>query len=200
MASTVIEHNEARCRELAEDFSCTVICDDGTKQELLLAEGIESADAFLALSDVDEENAIISMYAKTKNVHKIVTMIGSMSYVDLFKNVGLETIVSPKFSTATYILRYVRSMANVRGEEIESLHTFMDGRVEALEFLVKDAIDGVTDVPLKQLRPKSGVLIACIVRRDRVIIPSGDDVIQKGDTVIVVTTRGTLKGMRDIVS
>ncbi len=200
MSSTVIEPSAARCRELAEDFSCKVICDNGTKQDLLLEEGIETADAFLALSTVDEENAIVSMYAKTKNVHKIVTMIQSMSYVDLFKNVGLETIVSPKFSTATYILRYVRSMADARGEEIESLHTFMDGRVEALEFVIKSAIDGITDIPLKQLRPKAGVLIACIVRRDRVIIPSGDDVMQKGDTVIVVTTGGEVREMRDIVS
>jgi trk system potassium uptake protein TrkA len=76
----------------------------------------------------------------------------------------------------------------------------MEGRVEALEFLVKEEIDGITDLPLKQLRPRAGVLIACIVRRDRVIIPSGDDVMQKGDTVIVVTTGGQLKGMRDIVS
>ena len=200
LSATVIERDAARCRELAEDFSCTVICDDGTKQELLLEEGIEKADAFLALSDVDEENAIVSLYAKTKNIHKIATMIRSMSYVELFKNAGLENIVSPKQSTATYILRYVRAMANVRGSEIESLHTLMGGRVEALEFLVKDEIDGITDIPLKKLRPRAGILIACIVRRDRVIIPSGDDVIQKGDTVIVVTTGGQLKGMREIVS
>ncbi len=200
ISSTVIERDEARCRELAEQFSCTVICDDGTKQELLLEEGIETADAFLALSDEDEENAIVSMYAKTENVYKIATMIRSMSYADLFKKVGLENIVSPKASTATYILRYVRAMANVRGSEIESLHTFMDGRVEALEFLIKDEINGITDIPLKQLRPRAGILVACIVRRDRVIIPSGDDVMQKGDTVIVVTTGGQLKGMRDIVS
>ena len=199
IASTLIERNEARCREFAEQFSCTVICNDGTKQELLLEQGIEKTDAFLALSDVDEENAIISMYAKTKSVPKIATMIRSISYADLFKNVGLENIVSPKLATAGHILRYVRSMANVRGSEIESLHTFMDGRVEALEFLIKDDIDGITDIPLKQLRPKAGVLIACIVRRDRVIIPSGDDEIQRGDTVIVVTTGGQLKGMRDIV-
>ena len=90
-------------------------------------------------------------------------------------------------------------MANVRGSEIESLHTFMGGRVEALEFRVKDNIAGITEIPLKALRPRAGILIACIVRGDRVIIPSGNDVIQKGDTVIVVTTGGQLKGMRDIV-
>lgn len=200
MSSTIIEKDKYRCRELAEQFSCNVICDNGTKQDLLLEEGLERADAFLALSDEDEENAIVSLYANSKNVHKVVSMIRSVSYVDLFQNMGLKNIVSPKSSTAAYILRYVRALANVRGSEIETLHTFMEGRVEAVEFLIKEDIPALTDVSLRQLRLRPGVLVACIVRRDRVIIPSGDDFLQKDDTVIVVTTGGQLKGIKDIVA
>ena len=199
--STVIERDKALCRELAEQYACTVICDNGTKQELLREEGLENADAFLALSSVDEENAIVSMYAKTVARGKIVTNISTMSYIDLFKGVGLESIVSPQAATATDIIRYVRSMANAHeASEIESLHRFMENRVEALEFNVKKSIEGITDIPLKQLRPRAGVLIACIVRRDRVIIPSGDDEIRSGDAVIVVTTHGQLKGLGGILN
>lgn len=199
--STVIERDKERCRELAEQYSCTVICDNGTKQELLLEEGLERTDAFLALSDVDEENAIVSMYASTKMHGKIVTGIHAMPYIELFRSVGLQSIVSPQSSTATDIIRYVRSMANVReATEIESLHRFMEDRVEALEFLIKKDIDGITGIPLKQLRPRGGVLIACIVRRDRVIIPSGDDEIRSGDVVIVITTEGQMKGIKDILN
>ena len=61
--STVIERDKELCRDLAETYDCTVICNDGTKQEVLLEEGLEKTDAFLALSGEDEENAIISMYA-----------------------------------------------------------------------------------------------------------------------------------------
>lgn len=197
--STVIEKNKELCRELAEDYSCTVICNDGTNQEVLREEGLAKADAFLALSDIDEENAIVSMYAKTQGADKIITMIRAMSFIDLFKGVGLDSIVSPKSSTASYILRYVRSMANARGAEIESLHRLMDDRVEALEFIIKENIDGLTDIPLKELKLRGGVLIACIVHGDNVVIPSGNDAIHRGDTVIVVTTAAQIKGIGEIL-
>ncbi len=199
IGSTVIEKDPERCRELAEDFACTVICDNGTRQETLLEAGIEKADAFLALSDVDEENAIISMYAKTQSVGKIVTMISRMSYIDFFKSAGLDSIVSPRSSTTAQILRYVRSMAATHGSSIESLHKIMDGKLEAVEIAVNDEIEGITGVPLKQLRPRAGVLIACMVRGDKVIIPSGDDSIEKDDRVIVISTAGKIGGIGDIV-
>lgn len=198
--STVIEKDEELCRELAEQYPCTVVCDNGTKQELLLEEGIENTDALLALSDVDEENAIISMFAKTQNVHKVITMIRAMSYIDFFKSVGLDSVVSPKSSTSSFILRYVRAKANSsRASEIESLHRLMDGQAEALEFIIKEEIGGLTGVPLKSLRSRAGVLVACIVHGDQIIIPSGDDKIEKGDTVIIVTTGGQMQSIKDIL-
>ncbi len=199
--NTVIEKDISLCRELISEFKdLTVICDSGTNQELLMSEGIEKADAFLAMSDVDAENAIISMYAKTKNVPKIVTMISTLSYQDFFKEVGMDSVVSPKSSTSAYILRYVRSMAaTTTDSEIETLHKMMDGSVEALEFAVKEEIPDITGVRLAELRPKSGVLIACIVRDGGVIIPSGDDAIAKGDTVIVITAADAkMRSIREI--
>ena len=197
--STVIEKNKTLCRELAETYDCTVICDNGTKQDLLLQEGLENADAFLSLSDVDEENAIASMYAKTKNVHKIVTMISTLSYIDFFKGVGLESIVSPKSTTTSQILRYVRAMANSPDTEIESLHRMMQDKIEALAFILKDDVEGLTGIPLKTLRLKEGVLLACIVHGDDIIIPSGDDVISNYDTVIVISAGGEINGIKDIL-
>ncbi len=197
--STVIETDRALCDELAGEFDCTVICDDGTNQEVLLEHGIASADAFIALSDVDEENAIVSMYAKTQNTGKIITMISAMSYIELFKGVGLDSIVSPKTTTASIILRYVRSMANVRDSEIESLHKIMEDQIEVIEFIVKEEIDALTDIPIKELKLREGVLIACIVHNNKIIIPSGKDAIGNGDTVIVVTTKGQIKSLKEIL-
>lgn len=200
MRSTVIEPDRELCEELAESFSCTVVCDSGTKKELLLEEGIEKTDAFLALSSSDEENAIVSMYAKTKNTHKIITRINALDYADLFKSMGLQSIVSPQNSTASSILRFVRSMANAENDaEIESLHRFMGGKIEALEFLIKENIDGITDIPLKDLKLKSGVLIACIVHKDKIIVPGGNDTISCQDSVIVIATEGQMKGIKDIL-
>ncbi len=188
MASTVIDTSKERCHELAEAFHCTVVCDDATKQEVLTEEGIERADAFLALSDVDEENAIVSLYAKTKSVPKIVTLISKISYIDFFKQAGLESIVSPKSSTAAPILRYVRALAHAEDSEIETLNKLMDGSAEALEFLVKEDVPGLTDTPLREVSLRGGVLVACIVHENEVIIPKGNDRILRGDTVLVITT------------
>ena len=139
------------------------------------------------------------MYAKTKTSGRIITMIKSISYVDLFRGVGLDSIVSPKTSTATNIMRYVRSMANVRSSEIESLQKLMDDRVEALEFLIKQNIPELTNIPLRELKLRRGVLIACIVHNDKVIIPSGNDVISRGDTVIIITTEAQIKEIGEIL-
>lgn len=198
---TVIEENKTLCHEIAEEFACTVINDSGTKQDLLLEESIGEADAFLALSDNDEENAIVSLYAKNKCNRKVITLIGSMSYADLFRDMGLDSIISPKTSTASYILRYVRAMSNVIGSEIESLHKIMEGNAEAIEFKIKKEIDGLTGIPLKDLGPKlkSGVLIACIARNNKVIIPGGGDCLEAGDTVITVTTLEQIKGIEEIL-
>ncbi len=188
ISSTVIEGDKELCRELAESSRCTVICDDGTRQETLLEHGLERADAFLALSDTDEENAIISLYAKTVRVPKIVTLISKISYIDFFKSAGLESIVSPKSSTTAPILRYVRALAHAEDSDIETLHRLMDGSVEALEFIVKEDVEGLTDIPLRELRAREGVLVACIVHEGEVVIPTGNSIIRRGDTVVVITT------------
>ena len=193
--ATVIERDKTRCHELAEQYNCTVLCDDGTKESVLLEEGIDRKDAFLALSDTDEENTIVSMYAKTRNTSKIVTMIRSISFLELFKGIGLDSIVSPKSSTATY----VRALANVRDSEIESLYRLMDDKVEALEFLVKEPISSLTDIPLKDLKLRPGILVACIVHNNEIVIPMGDDMITSGDTVIIVTTETQIKGLKEIL-
>ena len=198
--ATVIEKDRTLCRELAEAFPhATVICDNGTKQSLLEEEGLEHTDAFLALSAVDEENAIVSMYAKTRRVPKVITLINSLSYVDFFKGVGLESIVSPQSSSAASVLRYVRAMVNAQDSGIESLHKIMDGKVEALEFSVREDIPNLTGLPLKRLHCRPGVLVACIVREDAVLFPTGEDVLQKGDTVIVVTNTKQMNSIKDIL-
>ena len=191
MSSTVIEKDKARCTLLAEKTNATVICDAHSNQEALEREGLERADAFLALADIDEENAIVSLYAKALGVPKIITLIRRLSYIDFFKSAGLESIVSPKSSTVAQILRYVRALAPAKDHsQIETLYKLMDGSVEALEFLVKEEVPGLTGIPLRDLSTVDNLLLACIVREDKVILPTGNDAILKGDTVVVITASG----------
>ncbi len=198
--ATVIEKDLEKCRELTENHKVSVINGDGTNQALLLEEGIESADAFLALSESDEENAIVSMYAKKIGVPRIITMIKSLPYIDFFSDVGLDSIVSPRSSTVDYILKFVRGLANVKDSELESLHTVMDGRIEAIEFIIKDNIEGLTNVPLVNIRRNKNVLVACIARGNDIIIPQGRDELRAGDRVIVLTTDTKLNSIKDILN
>ena len=198
--ATVIEKDHALCRELSESSNCTVICGDGTKQELLIEEGIEKVDAFLALSSDDEENAIVSLFAQAHGTKKTVTLISSLSYDTFFKSIGLETIVSQKNATAADVLRFIRSIENRDGIEIESLHRIMDERVEAIEFRVSGSVPGVTDIPLKEMKLAPGVLIACIIREEELIIPSGIDRITEGDSVIVIAEAGRISRIKNILA
>lgn len=197
--ATIIERDEARCEELSAEYNISVTHGDSTSQELLLEEGIESCDAFLALSDVDEENAIVSMYAKKMGVPQIITMIRSLSYINFFKDAGIDSIVSPKSSTVDYILRFVRGMADAQDSEIESLHTVLDGKIEALEFVIKERIDGLTETPISKIKRIPNSLIACIARGEDIIIPSGNDIIKIGDRVIVLAT-GSINNIKDILN
>lgn len=199
ISATVIEPNKARCRALAEQFDCTIIHEDGTKQAVLHEEGVANTDAFIALSDEDEENAIVSLYAKSQNTNKIITLIKNMQYVDLFKGVGLDSIVSPKYSTSNEIVRYVRSLAMTKDIQIESLHKLMDNRFEALEIMINDHVEGVTGIPLKQLKIRHDILIATIVHKDKIITPSGNDKMEKGDTVILITKGEHIDDIKDIL-
>ena len=197
--TTIIEKDLARCEELSRELGIAVTHGDGTRQELLLEEGIDKADAFLALSDIDEENAIVSMYAKKIGVKSIITMIRSLPYVDFFRDVGIDSIVSPKTSTVDYILRFVRGTADAADSEIESLHRMMGGSIEAVEFIIKDYIDGLTDRPISKIKRTKSSLIAVIVRGDSIIFPTGNDIITKGDRLVVLVT-GSINNVKDILS
>ncbi len=196
---TVIEKDPELCRELSMINTVNVICANPSRQEVLLEEGIERADAFLSLSRIDEENAICSMFARTKGVPVVITMISNLTYVDFFKAAGLDNVVSPKHSTVGQVVRFIRGMADSRGSEIRALHHMMSGALESLEFNIKDDIAEITNIAIKDIKRKDGVLIACIARGKEIIIPTGNDEIRKGDSVIVVAKDTMLNSIRDIL-
>ncbi len=184
---TIIEKELDRCMQLSESLpDATIIHGNGTQQELLLSEGIETMDAVVTLTGMDEENLIVSMFANYIGVPKTVTKINRTEYNAVYESKGVDSIVSPKLLTANEIVRYVRAMENTSGGSVVTMSRIVDGKAEALEFSVKGE-GSFVGVPLHRLRLKHDVLIACIIRARRVIIPSGGDVMQRGDTVIVVT-------------
>mgnify|MGYP002422465449 CR=1 FL=1 len=186
----IIEQNHERCVELAELLPSAVIIEaDGSRQDILAAEGISSTDAVITLTNMDEENLIISMYASHIGVPKVITKVNRTEYVEAFKSMGIDTFISPKALCSTDIVRYVRAMQNTTGGSVITLHRMVEGKAEALEFRASETTRHLGETLLDiQLKPE--ILIACITHKGRTIIPRGSDVFQAGDTVIVVTTSG----------
>ncbi len=191
----IIEQNPERCRFLSEKLKKVEIsCGDGTDQRILEEEGIDRFDAFLALTGIDEENIILSLYAKKKGINKVITKINRISLLDIAESFGLESIVSPKAITVNTILQYVRARENSGGSGIITLYRLLNERLEALEFVIRKKASYV-GVPLKELTLRSDVIIASILRGNHHIVPKGDDVLMMNDSVVVITT---FKGFSDI--
>lgn len=182
----LVERSEARCRQLAEDFPRSlVILGDGTDPELLTEERMSSSDAFVALTDRDEDNLIISLYAHQSGVAKVIAKSSRQNYSSIARSAGLESVVSPKLTTAYQILRTVRGIQNSKGSVMNALYKIAEGHAEAMEFQVGPSTHYL-GVPLKDLKLKNGILIAVIVRGNQVIIPEGSSFMQEGDNVVVV--------------
>ncbi len=201
MRVKVIDKDYNRCTKLCDLLPKAVIINgDGTDQELLVDEGINEVDAFVALSSLDEENIIMSLFAKNNTKAKVVTKINRESYSYMASMLGLETIISPKQLNNGIILSYVRSMENASSESrIESLYNIIGNRVEAIEFNVNEKIPGLTGTPLRELQLKKDMLICAIIRKRQVLIPNGNDRIDPGDTVIVVTKEHRFSELKDIL-
>lgn len=194
----LVANNRKTAESLAEELPrATVLWGNGTQHDLLIEEGLEAMDAFVALTDIDEENMIASMFANKLGVKKSITQIKSDELYDMLDELGIKNNVSPKNVVSDIIVGYVRAMANKRGSNIVTVYRLVQGQVEALEFAAKGK-ERFFGKPLKELRTKENCLIACISREGEVIIPNGDSTILPGDSVIVVTTHKNFDDLKDI--
>ncbi len=194
----IIEVNQNKCEYLCEFVpEALVINGDGTEKELLDAEGIEKADAFIALTDMDEENLIMSMYAAYNGVSKVITKINRLEYAAVIQKAGVDKVISPKYIAANHIVRFVRGMQKKKGSDIKTLYRIMGKSAEIVEFVATSSTRHLGE-PLSQLPFKKGLLITTIVRGDDVIIPKGNDVIFEGDHVIVATMMNQLEDLNEI--
>lgn len=195
----IIEKDRNRCNELCEKLpKATIIHGDGAQQELLLEEGLRSMDAFVALTGMDEENTLISIYAAANSVPTVISKVNRNEIGILARRLGLDCIVSPKNITSDIFVRYARALENTVGSNVETLYNIMDGKAEALEFRVHPEAK-ITEIPLKNLKFKKNILIAGIIRGRKTIIPGGDDIIQPFDRVIIVSKGKKLFDLSDIL-
>ena len=195
----IIEINKERCEELSELLpNAIIIHGDGTDRNLLMQEGIMQTEAFVSLTNVDEENIMLSLFAKSMTKAKLITNVHRISYDEIIDSLDIGSVIYPKYLTAENIIKYVRAMDNSLGSNIETLYRLNDNRVEALEFYIKEG-SPVVGIPLQDLPIKPNILICAINHRGTITIPGGQSIIQVGDTVIVVTTNTGLNAIGDIL-
>ena len=199
---TIVDKDHDRCMQLSEMLpGATVIEGNGADHELLAEEGISRTDAFVSLTGIDEENIILSLYAKTQGVNKVITKVNSTDLRTITGGLGLDSIISPHDLTANHILRYARSLQNALGSNnVETLYKLSGGRAEAVEFRVKENIPGLTGIPLRDLTIKRGILVASITHNEEVIVPLGDDMIRPGDRVIIISDDRRISDITDILA
>ena len=199
----IIEKDLERCEELSELFpKADVICGDAADPDLLIEEGIDSADACVTMSPDDKNNIIISMFAKTRGVDKVIAQVSAKSFAKLSDSTGIDSNINPKYITAANVIRYVRGLANLNANSsqstIKTLYKLAEGKVEALEFDVGEDFPEI-GVPLKEIKLKKNLLLAAIIRNSNVIYPHGQTMLEAGDSVIVVTTNQHMNVLEDIL-
>ena len=201
MQVKIVERNEKTCEYLCEALpGVTVIHGDAADHDLLLEEGIGNADAVVALTGMDEENIIMSLFAKTQGVSKIIAKVNEDSRAQMVEGLGIDSIISAKSAAADAIVGYVRARNNSYSSvNVKTIYRLLNGSLEAMEFIIKKE-SSLTNVPLKNLPTKPNNLIACIGRNRRIIIPNGEDHLEVGDSVIVITKDHIINDLKDILA
>ena len=195
---SIIERSKERCEELSIALpKATIINGDGGDESLLREEGIEYIESFVPLTGIDEENIILTLYANQVSNAKVVTKVNRINFDNVLSQLNLGSVVYPRHITAESIIAYVRAKsASGDGNDILTLYHLFDQKVEAIEFNISEKSSAV-GVPFSVLKFKDNVLIAFINRNGTIIIPSGSDTIEVGDTVMVVTTHTGFGNIKD---
>lgn len=193
----IIEINAERCLELSRLLpKAEVICADGTDIDVLTEYGVEQQDGVVCLAQIDEENIITSLYVSSLGVKKTVTKVNRVSG-EVLSNIGVESVISPKTLAANRIVRYIRALTNSSDDGVKTMYELVDGKVEALEFHI-DREKEYTSVMFKDLPIRDNLLICCLIRNNKLIFPRGDDTMEVGDNVIVLTNNQKITSLNDI--
>ena len=195
----IIERNRKRCEELSVLLPKAIIINgDGTDAELLKEEGIDTVESFVPLTGMDEENIMLTLHARQLSDAKVITKINRLAFKNVIAELNLGSVIYPRLITSESIIAYVRAKRASIDSNIETLYNLFDGQVEAIEFSIDEA-SKVTDIPLMNLKLKQQVLVAFINRNGKIILPSGQDSIRVGDTVMIVTTHHGFDEIEDIL-
>lgn len=199
MDVAIVDKDPNRCDELAGLLpEASIISGYASDDNILIEEGLPEADSFCSLTGIDEENVLLSLYAKSISKAKVITKVNHISYEGVLNNMDVGALISPKNITANYIIGYIRSLDTRSENEVETVHKILSNKAEALSFVIKEKTE-IIGKTLQELKTKDNLLICSIIRGNEIITPSGKTTIEVGDMVIVVTSQPGLKTIEDII-
>lgn len=196
----IIENNPKRCLDLAAKLpNTTIIESDGSEEEVLIEEGIDGVDAFVALTGLDEENIVISLYAKQMKAKKTVAKVTRTNFTQVLDQLDIDSVISPKNIIAAHILRYVRAKnTNDEDDSVKTLHHLVNEDVEAMEFVVTPQTCFLNK-KISEVKLKNNILVAAISRGKGFVIPKGDTEIRLKDHLVIITTNRKICSLNDLV-
>lgn len=196
----VIEINPERARFFSEKFpNLYIVQGDGTAKDILLEESAPHYDAVATLTGVDEENIITSMFLDRVGVHKNITKVNRTSLLEIIHAPDFSSIITPKsIAVDNTIMHFIRGRVNAQYSDLQAMHHLANGQIETLQFQIKEA-NKMTAKPLSQLKLKKEVLIAAIIRKGKTIFPTGEDILEVGDKLLVTTLLPNITKIYDLI-
>ena len=195
----VIEINPERARFFSEKFpNLYIVQGDGTAKDILLEESAPHYDAVATLTGVDEENIITSMFLDRVGVRKNITKVNRTSLLEIIHAPDFSSIITPKSIAVDTIMHFIRGRVNAQYSDLQAMHHLANGQIETLQFQIKEA-NKMTAKPLSQLKLKKGVLIAAIIRKGKTIFPTGEDMLEVGDKLLVTTLLPNITKIYDLI-
>ena len=190
----IIEKRAERCTILAERLNKAIVLHgDGSDQNLLSEENIGDIDVVVSLTDDEETNILVSLLSRRMGAGKTITKISKFSYFPLMSAIGIEQVVSTRLSAINTILQHIR-----RGKVLSAI-SLKGEQAEALEAVALETSDIVAK-PLKRIAFPKGAIVAGIIRKGQIIIPTGDSIIEPEDRIIIFAHRRAIGGIEKILS
>ena len=195
----IIEKDPSICTQLVEDIpEATVMCGDATNVDVLEECGVFRAGAVVLATDSDETNVVLSMYLKKQFPDlKVITKINKTDFEDMLTGINIGYTINPKLIAADRVIAYVRAMEETMENEVQSLCHVLDNKVEVMEFRVVEGMPHLNE-KLQDIKFRKDVILASITRRGESFIPGGSDMLESGDTVLVVTTKKGIGQFREL--
>lgn len=184
----IIEKNYKHCKHLAGLLNEAIILNgDGSDIDLLQDEGVQDTDLFVALTEDDKLNILVSLMAKRLGAEKTIAQVRRSDYMPLIEAVGIDIAISPRLLTAEAVLRFVRN------SEFLSINVLEQGSAEVYEIILSAQMKRLINQPIRALGLPKGILIGALFRNNDAIIPSGDDVLMAGDRVILFVAASAVR-------